>query len=281
MSSKQKRLGSLADIYQSKNLDGTITRIPLEKIHPSAEQPRQDRTLGVDELARSIETDGLLNPIVVTRDGEGYRIIAGERRFHAMKLLKKSDAECRIISREERDYYRISIIENLQREDLSAEEEAQALYRLKLQESYSDQELATIVGKSRNYITEILGIAALPGNVLSQCREAGIDNKNMMIQVVQAHKKGSLDSFLDAYRSGEIRTVRAARSFLQEDPRRDNENPPGAVAKEEPRKNPGVASSQSGSRSVKVHKQIVEIQCHDPEDAARVARWLEKNLPRI
>ncbi len=215
MSSKLKKLGSLADIYQSENLDGTITRIRLDRIHPSDEQPRKDARFGVDELAASIGKDGLLSPIVVTREGESYRIIAGERRFHALNKLGWQEAECRIISREERDYWRIAIVENLQREDLPAEDEAAALLRLKKQENLSDQALATLVGKSRNYITEILSIASLPEDVLEQCKAVSIDNKNMLIQVAQAHKNGNWKSFLEAFQRGEVRTVRGAKNFIQ------------------------------------------------------------------
>ncbi len=272
MSSKLKKLGSLADIYQSENLDGAITRIRLDRIHPSQEQPRQDRTAGVDELAASIKKDGLLSPIVVTRDGEGYRIIAGERRYHAVKKLKWADAECRIISREERDYWRIAIIENLQRENLSPGEEAAALLKLKTQENYSDAELAKIVGKSRNYVTEILGIAALPEEIQEECRAAGIDNKNLMIQVVQAHKKGSYREFLDAYRTGAIRTVRAARDFVQQKPSDAKDKTPAAKA---PKKS--AAAAGKGGHTIKTTGNVLRIECPSPADARKLESWIRSN----
>lgn len=227
MSSKHKKLGTLADIYQAESLDGTITKLRLDKLRPSEQQPRQNRTHNVDELAESIKTDGLLNPIVVTRDGDGYRIIAGERRYHALKSLGWKDVECRIISREERDYFRIAIIENLQRENLSAEEEADAMLKLKEQEGYSDNELANIVGKSRNYVTEILSIRQIPEDALARCRQAGIENKNLYIQAAQALKKGRFDDFISAVESGEIKTVKNAKDFNSSRPKKqqpDNQN---------------------------------------------------------
>lgn len=275
MSSKLKKLGSLADIYQAEHLDGSITTVPLEKIRPSQDQPRRDRTLGVDELAASIKKDGLLSPIVVTRDGDGYRIIAGERRYHALCKLSKKHAECRIISREERDYWRISIIENLQRENLSAEEEAVALLKLKMQENYSDAELASLVGKSRNYITEILGIASLPEETLRECHEAGIDNKNLLIQVVQAQKKGSFSEFLDAYRSGHIRTVRAARDFNS---RKKSESREGSAGGGE---TPAVKTSDvsAAEPSIKVSGSQLIINCPDSHAARKLAAWIRTNYP--
>lgn len=279
MASKNKRLGALADIYQAQSLDGAITRIRLSKIRPSAEQPRQNRTLGVDELAESIGRDGLLSPLIVTKEGEGYRIIAGERRYHALTKLGWQEAECRIISREQRDYWRISIIENLQREDLSPEEEATALLRLKKQENLSDDGLAKLVGKSRNYITEILGIAQLPEEVLAECRAAGIDNRNLMIQVVQSFKRNTLSDFLDAYRDGRIRTVRAARAFNRGDEEAvapDREAPPrNAANKPDPAHSPGQADPLSFS--IKGNELL--ILCESPAAARRLRTWIQKNYP--
>ncbi len=266
MSSKLKKLGTLADIYQAQNLDGAITRIPIEKLHPSEEQPRRDRTHAVAELAESIKKDGLLSPIVVTKDGEGYRIIAGERRFHAVTRLGWPDVECRIISREERDYFRIAIVENLQRENLSAEEEASALLRLKLQENYSDADLAEIVGKSRNYVTEIVGIASLPEDVLDRTKKLGIDNKNFLIQVVQAHKKGSLDDFFKAYAEGSVRTVRDAREFLQK----------GTKTRQE--KGAGIAKKKTSDIvRVQTHGSRVTVECADDAAARRIEKLI-RNL---
>ena len=213
MSSKTKKLGTLADIYQAQKLDGAITQIRLDRIQPSQEQPRQNRTTNVDDLAISLKNDGLLSPIVVKKEGDYYRIIAGERRYHAACKLGWERVECRIISREEQDYWRIAIIENLQRENLSAGEEAVALLRLKKQDNLNDAQLAKSVGKSRNYITEILGIAQLPEEVLENCQAHGIKQRNMLIQVVQSYRKGHLEAFLDSYRKGEIRTISKARQF--------------------------------------------------------------------
>lgn len=216
MSSKHKKLGGLADIFQSESLDGAITRLPVSRIRPSEDQPRRDRMHAIDELSESIRREGLLSPIVVTKEGDTYRIIAGERRFHAVCRLGWKDVECRIISREERDYFRIALIENLQRENLSAEEEADALIRLKKQENLSDQELAKLVGKSRNYVTEILSIATLPPEFLEECRSLGLTQKNFLIQAVQAYRKGRHREFLSAFEGGTIRTVQDAKNFNQE-----------------------------------------------------------------
>ena len=275
MSSKLKKLGSLADIYQSENLDGTITRIKLDRIHPSEEQPRKDARFGVDELAASIKKDGLLSPIVVTREGENYRIIAGERRFHAVSKLGWVDAECRIISREERDYWRIAIVENLQREDLPAEDEAAALLKLKKQENLSDAALAALVGKSRNYITEILSIAALPDTVLRECQYAKIDNKNMLIQVAQAHKNGNWKEFLAAYKRGEVRTVRAAKDFVQ-----TSKSQPDLPIGKKPPGQTGARPEPSNDYQIRQTGSEVRVRCPDPAAAKKLEAFLIKRYSK-
>ena len=141
MSLKAKKLGSLADIFQAETLDGTIAKIKLAAIIPSKVQPRWDATHSVQALSESISRDGLLSPIVVCKEGDQYRIIAGERRFHAVSKLNYEEVDCRIISRSEKDYWRIAVIENIQRENLLPWEEAVALAQLKKNDQLNDAEV--------------------------------------------------------------------------------------------------------------------------------------------
>ena len=213
MSSKTKKLGALADIYQSKHLDGSISNIKLSRIKPSEIQPRQDRKNALNDLAESLKTDGLLSPIIVVKEKESYRIIAGERRFHAASSLGWESIECKIISRKDSELWRIAIIENLQRENLTPEEEASALSKLKDYDNLSDAQIAKMVGKSRNYISEILGIAQLPKEAIELCKSKGITQHNMLIQAVQAFRKGKLDEFATQFSQGNIDTVKKAKEF--------------------------------------------------------------------
>ncbi len=214
MSSKSKRLGSLADIFQTEVLDGTIRKIKLEKIKPSEIQPRQDRKKGIEELAESLRQDGLLQPILVTKDeGDNYKIIAGERRYHAAKLLNWTEIECKILNKNEKETYRLAVIENLQRENLSPYEEIEALSLLKTRFQYSDQELASIIGKSRNYTSELLSVSFLSKEEIEACKKAGIESKNLLVQAVQAAKKGELSHFLKKFQAGELKTIKDAKEF--------------------------------------------------------------------
>ena len=278
MSSKTKRLGNLADIYQSESLDGNISQIHLSRIHPSEEQPRINRTTGVDDLAASLKKEGLLSPLIVTKEGEKYRIIAGERRYHAASKLGWEEIECRVISRKEKDYWRIAIIENIQRENLNAEEEASALGRLKKQEQLSDAQLAKLVGKSRNYITEILGISQLPEEVLSQCRELGLRQRNMLIQVVQSHKKGRLKDFLSNYRSGNVRTILKAREFNKE------ASPKSSAHKDISPKDthsPGGGGSNLSDFKLKLEKSTITIECPGANEAQQLLAKIRLQLKNL
>ncbi len=266
MSSKTKRLGTLADIYQAQKLDGAITPLRLSRLRASKDQPRQDRKASVEELAQSLKTDGLLSPIIVKKEGDFYRIIAGERRYHAAASLGWEQMECRIISRKEADYWRIAIIENLQRENLKPHEEAAALQRLKQQERLSDAQLAELVAKSRNYITEILGIALLPPDILERCQNLGMQQRNMLIQAVQAYKTGNIEAFLSLYRKGTIQTVRAARQF--------NQSKKVSKAKKAIKAAPHATPLKS-QLQIEVLGNIITIQCASKEQAQALAKQLQ------
>ncbi|TGL88319.1 ParB/RepB/Spo0J family partition protein [Leptospira congkakensis] len=215
MSLKSKRLGTLADIYQAENLDGTIRTIRMDKIQPSEHQPRQERKKGIEELAQTLKADGLLQPIIVSKgEREGsYKIIAGERRYHAAKSLGWSEIECKILNRPDKEIYKLAVIENLQRENLSPYEEVDALLFLKNSHNYTDQELGDLFGKSRSYMTEVLSITSMSKEDLDKCKKNEIYNKNLLVQAAQAAKKGSLDEFLTLFHKGALKTVRDAKDF--------------------------------------------------------------------
>ncbi|MCB1159977.1 MAG: ParB/RepB/Spo0J family partition protein, partial [Leptospiraceae bacterium] len=218
MSSKSKRLGGLADIFQTETLEGTIRKINISEIKPAEIQPRLERLKGVEELAKSLEAEGLLQPIVVTREGGNYIIIAGERRYHAAKSLGWRDIECKILNRNAKEVYRLAVIENLQRENLSPYEEIEALHILKSHHKYTDESLGNLFGKSRSYMSELLSISGLNKEELNSCKEAGIETKNLLIQAVKAAKNNNLHTFLEMIKKGSLNTVKQAKEFNKKKP---------------------------------------------------------------
>lgn len=140
-----------------------IVSIPLDQIHPSENQPRTVfEEEKIRELAKSIDENGLISPIIVQEDNGGYKIIAGERRFLAFKYLERREIDAIIKNVEEFEAARMTLIENVQRENLNPLEEAEA-YKL-LMENYNltQEQISESIGKSRSHIANLLRILNLP-----------------------------------------------------------------------------------------------------------------------
>jgi len=160
-----------------------VIEVKLKDLHPNPNQPRKVfDPAGLRELARSIERHGLLNPITVADNpaGAGYIIVAGERRYRAHELLKRNTIPA-IRTGSSPD--EIALIENIQREDLSPLEEAEALARLKEQHGYTQAQLADIVGKARATITNILGLNRLHEQIKQECSTSNIASKSLLIEL--------------------------------------------------------------------------------------------------
>lgn len=181
METKRKALGrGLEELFNNENLDieqfekkiyetasnEEIIEVNLDELRPNPYQPRQvfdDEAL--KELSESIKEHGVFQPIIIKKSIKGYEIIAGERRVRASKLagLEKIPAIVRSFTDEQ--MMEIALLENLQRENLSAIEEAKA-YELMLNNlNLTQEELAVKVGKSRSHITNMIGLLRLPNDV--------------------------------------------------------------------------------------------------------------------
>jgi len=215
MASKSKNLSAAADLLNN-NVSGAIRKIPISQIQPSVEQPRLNKDINIEKLSKSLIEEGLLQPIVVTKKNENtFTIIAGERRYRAAMLSGWTELECKILNRNEVDTFRLAVIENLQREELNPVEESYAYKKLKNLFSYTDQQLSEIIGKSRNYISEILSIADIPEKLRNSAYESGIKSRNLLVQFAQAVKNNQENEFLINYKNGNISTVKSAKSFLK------------------------------------------------------------------
>ena len=136
--------------------------IPIEKIIRDPEQPRKIfNDENIKELALSIKKHGLIQPIIIRKHGEGeYKIVAGERRWRASQIAELKIMPA-IILPSDLDKDEVSLIENIQREDLRTTEEAIAYNNLIQKNKYSHEQLASIVGKSRSHVTNTLRILNL------------------------------------------------------------------------------------------------------------------------
>jgi ParB family transcriptional regulator, chromosome partitioning protein len=152
---------------------GGLRTVAIEDVHPSAGQPRkQFDDARLDELAASIKTQGIIQPLVVRlREGGGYELIAGERRWRASQRAGLHEVPVVVRDVAEKRAFEMALVENLQREDLNPIEEAQGFERLIDEFGYTHEALAARVGKDRSTVANALRLLRLPPSVLGLVTE--------------------------------------------------------------------------------------------------------------
>ena len=175
MMNDKKTLKDLISENVREDNEEKIIEIPLDSIKPNPYQPRyvfSDDEL--NDLAQSIKEHGVIQPIIVKEVGSYYVIIAGERRYRASKLLNKPTIPAIVRQYEKSKMIELALIENLQRENLSPIEEAKAYSQIMRELDLTQKEVATRVGKTRSYVTNMLGLLNLPEEVMKL-----VDNKEI------------------------------------------------------------------------------------------------------
>ncbi|MFD2016514.1 ParB/RepB/Spo0J family partition protein [Vibrio olivae] len=152
---------------QALSADGELVEISVSSLKPGVYQPRKDMSAeALEELASSIESQGIIQPIVVRPIGEDkFEIIAGERRWRAARHAGLRQVPCIVKAVEDRAAIAMALIENIQREDLNVIEEAQALERLQDEFSLTHQQVAEVIGKSRATVSNLLRLNLLDEQV--------------------------------------------------------------------------------------------------------------------
>ena len=178
-------------------------RIALNLIEANPDQPRS--ILGdLSDLKASIEAKGVLEPILVRpRDGGRFTIISGERRFRAAMEAGLSEVPCIVFDVSDAEVVEIALIENLQRKDLSPLEEADGYLTLQERHSYTHEQIAKAVGKSRVTVTETLSLARLPLRVKDECRRADIRSKSFLLEVGRLPTEPAMLEAIAAFDAGE------------------------------------------------------------------------------
>jgi ParB family chromosome partitioning protein len=189
-------LGEMDEAYENEGSQrDEILEISLKEIQANPFQPRKafDET-ALNELAESIKNDGLLQPIVVSEDIDGYVIIAGERRFRASKLAKLKSIRAIVLNSDEQKMRQFALIENIQREELNAVELANAYGELLKLHDMTHDELANMIHKSRAHITNTLRLLQLSAKTQKALLEkkitaghakvlVGLDEKEQQLMV--------------------------------------------------------------------------------------------------
>ena len=179
---------------------GQLYQLPIIDLTTDPNQPRKSMdSLALEELAASIKTHGIIQPILfrVTADSPYLIIVAGERRYRAAQ-----QADLLVIPGicVEGNPSEIALIENLLRQDLTTVEEAEALQRLKEEQKYSDEQLSGVIGKARTTISDIMLINRLPIEIRDECRGDRKISKNVLIEIARKKQVRGMQTAYEKYR---------------------------------------------------------------------------------
>jgi len=174
------------ELVTPRSGEGFGVMVRVTQISSNRDQPRTN--LGnLDDLVNSIGRHGVLEPLLVrNRPDGGFELISGERRFHAAMLAGLDEVPCVELELEDQEALEIALIENLQRKDLTAFEEAEGFATLINSYSYTHEEVAEAVGRSRVTVTETLKLLKIPVKVRDACRHADINAKTMLLEIARA-----------------------------------------------------------------------------------------------
>ena len=177
MSRKALGRGLDALFAGGSSLDRDLVEADIDQIRPADVQPRGIfREKSLDELAQSIRQNGIIQPLVVRRSGDGFQLIAGERRWRAAQRAGLQRVPCIVKDVPEQNLLELSLIENIQREELSPIEEANAYRSLLEARSLTQEEVARRVGKDRSSITNALRLLKLPAAI-----QTALENQELSV----------------------------------------------------------------------------------------------------
>jgi ParB family chromosome partitioning protein len=237
-----------------------LAAIPIERIRPNPNQPRRFiDPQGLEELTESVRQRGVLQPIIVKSEGDGFLIMAGERRYRAAK--EAGLAVMPAIVRDD-DPNEIALIENLQREDLTALEEAEGLGAMVARYGYTHQELAQLLHKSRPYVSNMLVLTRLPAEVKAELhRYPGVSREILMAIA----RQGSEEAMLKLWRRVKLANLSVHKFRASRQP----------VA--------GTAAGEVMAAARRLNRKLREFRAAeiDEDERKRIARVLRRTRKRV
>lgn len=190
--------------------------IPIERLEVNPDQPRQ--VVGdLSDLTASILEKGVLEPILVRHNQETnqFMIISGERRYRASLAAGLREIPCIEKDVDDAEVAEIALIENLQRKDLTAFEEAEGLQSLIDRFGYTHEQIAKKIGKARSSVTETLSLNTLPEEIKEQCRQAQVLSKSMLLQIVRQPSREKMVELVRRFAQGEVSRDEARKERVQ------------------------------------------------------------------
>lgn len=237
--------------------DGEFKVVPVELIQADPEQPRQffdEETL--KELSTSIKDKGVLQPLLIRIEGEKIYLVAGERRLRASKLANISQVPC-IITKGDPD--EIALIENVQRENLKPIEEAEAYVRLMKKHNYTQEQVARVIGKSKQTINNTLGLNKLPEEIKKSCLKNSVP-KRVLLEISYKKDPAEMLKLFEQYQSGDFSNLSKASKTKKINTTKRSVRPPEAIALD---------------RALYLSKYLEKINVENMSEAGKMELWRE------
>jgi ParB family chromosome partitioning protein len=206
--------------------EGIGRMVRITAITANQNQPRS--SLGaLDDLQASIDSHGVLEPLLVRPIENGrYELVSGERRFHAAMAVGLAEVPCIELRVNDQQALEIALIENLQRKDLTAFEEAEGYRTLITKYDYTHEQVAQAVGRSRVTVTETLRLLQIPDSIRDLCRHADITAKGILLEIAKAQSLETMAQLIREIVEHQLdRTaIRQRRAQLENPEAEENEN---------------------------------------------------------
>lgn len=200
---KMKHDNHFVDEISRRTKTSVIRNIPITRILPNPQQPRKD--LGdLSELVDSIKEKGIIEPIIVKPKDGKFEIIAGERRYTASKIAGLKEIPCIEYDVAENEALELSLIENMQRKDLTVLEQANTIRDFEEIYGYTHEEIAKKIGKSRVTVTELIRIGNLPVEIQKICNNLKINSKSFLLQLAKLDNIDDMKKVLEQYKNKPI-----------------------------------------------------------------------------
>ena len=280
---KATTTGLLLSNNKEQNTTDEVVSVRLTEIVPNREQPRKrfDET-GLEELAASIREHGVVTPLLVQKKGKYYELIAGERRWRAAKLAGLKTVPALIRDFSEQQAAEIALIENIQRENLNAMEEARAFKRLQEEFSLKQEEIAERVSRSRSAITNALRLLKLEEHVQTMLAEGTLSMGHaralLSLEDLEMQKKTA-----EQVAANDL-SVRETEKLVKQllNPKKTREKPKGNEQLEAVYHDLEESLKKAIGTRVAIHplhgkKGKIEIEYYSDEDLERIIDRLQQN----
>src|SRR5512132_2875108 len=211
---------------------GGVVRLPIEAVRRDGNQPRKAfDEARLQELADSIKAQGLIQPVLVRRDGEGYRLIAGERRWRAAQLAGLKEIPAIVREASDAEAFELALVENLQRADLNPIEEAEGYRRLVEEFRFTQEQVSQRVGKERSSVANALRLLGLPDQVKAMLADGSLTAGHA--KALLGAKNGEVARIAEKISSQKL-SVREAERLVRDGRGEGSAAKDGAKAKQSP-----------------------------------------------